>query len=506
LAVSLPVLACARGSSVGIGRIALSLSLPDDDSIVQVTYRIHAGAPTTIDDVTGTIDTSDRNATPSIDRSFPASTGDTVTLTATTAAGKSCSGTSSPFDVVPGGEHAVQVTVACGEVVRDPPVAGSVVVGATVVDESSCPVLTAWSASPLVATSPTGAIDVSVSATGPIGPPLYYAWSPAARFGDPTQPSTSFWCATAGSDTLTVTVSTPPGPTSCSRSVSIPVTCTPGAECAVAASPTTSPLDCTLSPPSVPSSLTPADPADYEQIAVAAKMGVLDRVVGRYVRGDLRIYRGTASAHDNESVLGDPQFPTNRAIFPGLAMASLEYGGGEAFLTVVSPCQQEWVQFSQFPYNGHLTIDQHTIHTNSELDGYSNDLSYGCVDCLPSFFGLPQALSWTDLELAPDGLPYRSSSSANLQLESPCDLTWEELVAIDGPEFGGAGSPPGLEGFQRVGDEMVRHESGQAVQYLPEGSPCPELIVDYEIDLYVNATNLADYGVRGYVGSAPHCP
>ena len=207
---------CSKSNKTSddVGRVSLALMLSGADELDSVTFDLKAGAPMGIPDVTGTIDTSDKNATASIDQSFPPSTGDTVTLKGTTKDGVNCTGTSSPFAVTSGNTASVTVALICGSGPSgtEP---GAVAVGSTVTFSPSCPVFTSYSASPLQ-TSVGGTIEVSVAAAdADKSLTLSYAWAPAANFDHPTAVSAKYSCTTAGTQTFTVTASAVGEPTNC---------------------------------------------------------------------------------------------------------------------------------------------------------------------------------------------------------------------------------------------------------------------------------------------------
>ncbi|MFL5306756.1 MAG: hypothetical protein ACJ8F1_16185 [Polyangia bacterium] len=218
---------CSKGSSNpgGTGKVSLAFALPSGASITDVAYDIHAGAPTGIADVTGHVNTTDKNATPSVEHSFPASTGDTVTLDATTSSGVSCHGVSMPFDVTAGGTARVSVTLVCGAA-TNPAGSGSVIVNSTIVEGNACPYLTSWVASPLQ-TSVGGTIDVGAAAADLSTPAdtLTYAWTPAANFTAPTTGTTQYHCTAAGVHTITLTVADNHGTSPCTAAINIDVTC-----------------------------------------------------------------------------------------------------------------------------------------------------------------------------------------------------------------------------------------------------------------------------------------
>jgi hypothetical protein len=234
--IGIASIGCSRrdaGDSSPPGKVSLALTVPSGAKVNTVHYVIHAGAPAGIADATGDINTSDPNAPASAYRSFPASMGIVVTLSATTTAGESCTGASMPFNLAPNAVASVDVTLVCGGSTPQQG-NGSVKIGGTVVEGDDCPVLTAWAASPRQ-TSLGGKIDVSGAATdadvGVIpGEVLTFSWS-GGTFDNAGSPSTKFTCTVSGTQTIKLTVSDNHAPTPCSTSVLIAVTCIGGGIC-----------------------------------------------------------------------------------------------------------------------------------------------------------------------------------------------------------------------------------------------------------------------------------
>jgi hypothetical protein len=209
----------------------MALTLPTGVTISSVSYVIHSAQPTSPPaDKTGSINTSNSMATGSVETSYPASTNDTVSLTATTSDGEPCTGTSPQFSVVSNGQALVGVTLSCGLLTPDGG-QGSVRVNATVVDNSDiCPVLNAWSVSPLT-TGPTGSIDVtSMASDGNAGDALTYKWTatpaPATDpFTSSSSANTTFNCPGTGNFALTITVDDHHAPTNCTAVRTVNVAC-----------------------------------------------------------------------------------------------------------------------------------------------------------------------------------------------------------------------------------------------------------------------------------------
>jgi hypothetical protein len=199
--VSLPLVVSVAGCSSGGGveRFALALTLPNEASISRVTYTVHAGMPSGIPDVTGTIATP-AGTSASAFVSFPPSTGNTVTLDAQTSTGETCRGVSGPFSVAPGVGTTVQMQVFCGNSTAATS-AGAVMVSTSFVKGNACPQFTSWRISPLQV-SIGARIDAEVTADDADDPStsLTYQWiapgTPPGAFSSPTGPSTQFTCYT----------------------------------------------------------------------------------------------------------------------------------------------------------------------------------------------------------------------------------------------------------------------------------------------------------------------
>src|SRR5262245_18627409 len=87
-------------SSDDVGGIKLALTIPGGLTVNSVNWTINSSTNMSL--ASGTINTSDVNSSASVDTSCPASTGDTLTMSATTTTGVACTGTSLPFNVVAG--------------------------------------------------------------------------------------------------------------------------------------------------------------------------------------------------------------------------------------------------------------------------------------------------------------------------------------------------------------------------------------------------------------------
>jgi hypothetical protein len=250
------------------GVLSLALALPTGTVITSVQYTIHSAQPTSPpDDKMGTIDISDAMAQPSVETSYPASSDDLITLTATTALGEPCSGTSDPFTVAANAQAVVGVRLVCGlltaDLVNPDASAGSVRINGTFVDDSDvCPVLNSWTVSPLQ-TGTTGTIAVNATASdGDPGDSLTYKWTatPAPAmdpFTNSSAASTTFTCRSSGTFSLTITVDDHHVPQNCTAMRTVSVECglcgngviDPGEQCdspAAFANNTCNPTTCQL--------------------------------------------------------------------------------------------------------------------------------------------------------------------------------------------------------------------------------------------------------------------
>ena len=234
---------CSKGSTSGNGNGLLSLSsrlTSGGITVTSVNYQIvHSDGSPFAPPIAGVINTSDMNATASVDQSVPASTGDIALMTATGSDGSACSGKSMGFNVVAGQQVGVAVNIICGGS-QTGTGSGSAIINGNVIAGDNCPVLTSWVASPLQTSAPTGQISVAAAATdSDSGETLTYAWTATAgTFAAATTPgvasgatdATSYTCTTVGMQTLTVTVTdnhtaANPNGSNCTVTMTFPINC-----------------------------------------------------------------------------------------------------------------------------------------------------------------------------------------------------------------------------------------------------------------------------------------
>jgi hypothetical protein len=239
--------------------------------------------------------------------------------------------------------------------------------------------------------------------------------------------------------------------------------------------------------------------ASVQANATTQGLAVLEGFLGPYLRGDVPVYVGTLTAHDNQGVLGPP--PTdggapgyeNQSIPEGAAVAALVVAGDAATLTVHSLSQHKYLLLEQEKTSPGVTSIG--IILGDALGGGNSGLCHACV---PSFQAAPTTIDFSGANgtsvvnlnrfgSTNDNVTLRTYAAANLTLAPPCTLTFEDLAELN--------ATGGLT-FALAGTEWVAAWSGVSLQR--ESSPYGWTYCDvpFTAELYVNAKNLAEYGVR----------
>jgi hypothetical protein len=215
-----PSSATTPGAGEKTGAVGIALSLPGGDVISSVTYDLlnSSGTPVTLPNAPnpGTVNVSNSAAIAFQLGGVPAATGDSISLTASTAGGATCQGSASGINVTAGSTTKVTVNMLCSLPGQD---AGSVFVSGT---ESNCGTWTSLSTT-------NSEVDVGESivltatGTGLIPSKLGYTWTmsnPIGAFGatsggvgtpgqdegvGPSDPM-QFMCTAPGTTTITVVV------------------------------------------------------------------------------------------------------------------------------------------------------------------------------------------------------------------------------------------------------------------------------------------------------------
>ncbi len=216
---------CGKGSNSDTGHVNVAFSVPGGLTLSSVSYTAQSGATPPATLLTGSINVSDPNATISADLVLPAGTGDTLTITGTAQPGNvSCTGTSSPFNIVSGQTTSLSMTITCGAGSTGT-IPGQVDVNATVISGDNCPSITSGAVAPAV-TSVGASIAVSAAASDPdAADVLSYTWTDGV--GGPTLATgnnTSITCPSSGTHHVILVVADNHSP-SCSKSVDLPVNC-----------------------------------------------------------------------------------------------------------------------------------------------------------------------------------------------------------------------------------------------------------------------------------------
>jgi len=278
----------------------------------------------------------------------------------------------------------------------------------------------------------------------------------------------------------------------------------------------------------------PAVVSDYGELptgmtvqayAEAQGLAYLDTFVGTYLRGGVPLYTGTLSASDNQSVLGEDCVADgsateckNGSITEGPAIASLVIGQGVATLSVHSLSDHSYVVLTQSTDAAGVTNVGIVLPDTSEGGNTGT-----CKGCVPSFSGEPASISFKDLVSTGDvavnpgqgnvdggvtdanaGAPLSTHASLSLSRATACALTFDDLIelnALNGlaTNNNGFASTNAASTFAQQGNDMVAVVQSSVYSYTAnEGCT-----TSYTIELYVNLTNLADYGVRNFQTFTP---
>jgi hypothetical protein len=268
--------------------------------------------------------------------------------------------------------------------------------------------------------------------------------------------------------------------------------------------------------------------APLQARAEAAQLATLDRLIGRYLRGEVLVYRGTMHAHDNASALANPEAGGMRpdgAIAEGPALALLQTRmssrgdmnppplGRSAFLVVYDLAERKHVIFEQpqaRPRVTEVSLVTPFVTTAGMITS--------CTACAPNLWETPASIALGELTATgvvsvfmgtagKDGrqvdVTARTVASAALTNAAPCTLQFQELVLLS--------SSPGpdeleltLTSFTPSGDELVWHTAGA---FDTASTPCPTT-TPYKIDVYVDTHDLSHYGTRNFTLGTPGqaCP
>lgn len=255
----------------------------------------------------------------------------------------------------------------------------------------------------------------------------------------------------------------------------------------------------------------PSAPEARRILALVAPkhLGELDRLVGRYARGDAPIFEGTFDARDNmgslgptykDGVMADAHVNASLAWEEKIYMAGQHVAGWA--LDVRSPTHS--IRISQAPGTAGQTTLSLVVpnQTSGGLTGTCN----GCVSALT-----PTAASFTITDALAqgkwgDGRLLEVAASGSLTRVPLAQVTFERLLAVVNPYF----DLPTMKEFSIVGGDRVRTVKGSHSETTPvpdgkEFHSC-ERVTSYALDWFVDANDLLRYGVRGMkLSSAQTC-
>ncbi|MCC7540474.1 MAG: hypothetical protein IT379_29930 [Deltaproteobacteria bacterium] len=233
-----------------------------------------------------------------------------------------------------------------------------------------------------------------------------------------------------------------------------------------------------------------ADPPSRDPLVaavVAAERAALDRLVGRFTRGQLPTYGGRVRAHGGRgehAIAGD-------------VVASMAHHRGELF--VVALRSREYFVLSQHP-DRRETTDATPIMDRFTAGG----APFSCQRCLPDLASVPRRIDLRGLVLA---ARHTGSQLAPLVLDGAITRLASHAITLD--DVRAVTSVTQGTDVQRVldslvddGDVWTRSVSGStgiATEAPDTTSPThPEcaLVVDYTAEWWIDARCAARYGVR----------
>jgi hypothetical protein len=264
--------------------------------------------------------------------------------------------------------------------------------------------------------------------------------------------------------------------------------------------------------------------ASQEEQANAIGLKMLDTYIGRYLRGEVAIYSGTAKAHDNRSAL------VNSIVYGPRPDGVIAQGPALAVLQVRPASDSDWdpprtnptgttsvLVVHGLPPDQHYILEQHSTEPGltfvSLLSPVSTTASMvtSCQNCAPDLSNKPASISFDVTATGPmtvymgyayDGghdvnITAEVTASADLTALPLCSLTFDDLVVIEsatGPNEISANP------FKKQGNEMVYSTGGS---FTVGGTAMCPLVQSYTIDLYVDLNDLSHYGTRNFVAGTP---
>jgi cysteine-rich repeat protein len=213
---------CAAQPSEDVGSLSIQLSLPSGEEIDTVTYTLSGGMPALAPPIVGTIQVTSLDATVSaLVGALPVGTGYVIDITATDTTGDTTCDATDTFDILPNMTTTVTLSLQCFTSDTD----GNLVIAGTF---NQCPEITLLQAMPLQVTAGD---PIELSSTAQDQDPsdtITFAWTATfGGFADDTMADTTYDCAVAGAQTLTLTVDDG----ECQDTLDVDVTCVPAGIC-----------------------------------------------------------------------------------------------------------------------------------------------------------------------------------------------------------------------------------------------------------------------------------
>jgi hypothetical protein len=275
---------------------------------------------------------------------------------------------------------------------------------------------------------------------------------------------------------------------------------------------------CSNAPP--PPAAVPVNSA--QDAATNGELAKYDVLIGRYLRGDVTVYRGTVSGQATVAVNDSaPVYQVQQSLPDEPALALLDIratNGGDWFpprenvpaasstaaLVVQGLPSHLYISYAQVTEDPGVTWAGAIQSSQPPTD---NLLETSCSACASSLWEQPSAIAFAGLVTNgtvdvynSDGttsVPVSTTSSVTLTAVSPCQVVWQDLAVLNtvtGPnEFSS-----GFEDFQPEGGLMVAHDIGQYLPVPPSRGQCA-LATNYSVDLWVDPSDLSNHGVRNFM-------
>ncbi len=216
----------------------------------------------------------------------------------------------------------------------------------------------------------------------------------------------------------------------------------------------------------------------------------MEELVGRYVRGDVTVYRGTATASD----LPAQQGFDNAAVLAWLEIRPAETGeltfeaNTVAQLTMIVPSTGQFVQVGEPDTNPAFVIASVVLDTpqgGNMPETCDQTCSVGNLFARPATISIPRFTASGTFEG-----PIQTTLQADLVAVEPATISFADLATFDATLANPIGDLQVVLPWQPDGSDMIT--TGQT------GGACG--VGDlYTVDMFVDASNPADYGVRDVV-------